>query len=298
MATEYSNPTIPEGINTSERHPLRSFFVQSAQALAAFIALSLVLAVAVSLLAPYLPFSWEQRMAQSLVKAFPANPESEAEKALGEVAAKVMARMDLPKGMDIQVRYSDSGTVNAVAMPGGLVVVFRGLLEELESEDEVAALLAHEIAHVQHRDVARGMMRAAGMALLFSVVEPMAPVVSLMQKVGAQTFSRTQETAADLAAAEALTRLYGHAGGAVRLFERIRDLVLDDEDEPPELMASHPNFENRIASVRERCAALPACAAEGALKPLPAALAAALTAERAKAKEKAKKKTKDETCKD
>ena len=294
MTAEYSNPTIPEGINTSERHPLRSFFVQGAQAVAVFIALSLVLAVAASLLAPYLPFSWEQRMAQSLENAFPANPESEAEKALGDVAAKVAAGMDLPKGMDIKVRYSETDTVNAVAMPGGLVVVFRGLLEELESEDEVAALLAHEIAHVQHRDVARGMMRAMGMALLFSVVEPMAPVVSLMQKMGAQTFSRTQEGAADLAAAEALTRLYGHAGGAVRLFERMRDLVLDDQDEPPELMASHPNFGNRIASVREHCAALPACAAEGALTPLPKALAAV----REQAKERAKEKAKGGACKD
>ena len=294
MTAEYSNPTIPEGINTSERHPLRRFFVQSAQAVGVFIALSLVLAVAASLLAPYVPFAWEQRMAQSIARAFPAKPESETEKALRDVAAKVAARMNLPEGMDIKLRYSETDTVNAIAMPGGLVVVFRGLPEELESEEELAALLAHEIAHVQHRDVARGMMRAMGMAFLFSVVEPMAPVVSLMQHVSALSFSRSQETAADLAAVDALTHLYGHAGGAVRLFERMRDLVLDDQDEPPELMASHPNFDNRIASVRERCAALPACAAEGKLTPLPAALVAV----REQARERAKEKSQEGASKD
>ncbi|MBQ6657493.1 MAG: M48 family metallopeptidase [Ottowia sp.] len=290
MSAEYSNPTIPEGINTSERHPLRRFFVQSAQVIGVFAACVLLLTLAASLFAPYVPFSWEQRMAQSIEKAFPAKPDSEAEKALRDLAAKVAARMDLPEGMDIKLRYSETDTVNAIAMPGGLVVVFRGLLEELESEDEVAALLAHEIAHVQHRDVARSMMRAMGMALLLSVVEPVAPVVSLVQRASTMSFSRTQESAADLAAADALTQLYGHAGGAVRLFERMRDLVLDDQDEPPELMASHPNFDNRIASVRERCAALPACAAEGTFTPLPAALVAV--------REQAKKKTQDDACKD
>ncbi|MBQ9578091.1 MAG: hypothetical protein IJR28_01010, partial [Ottowia sp.] len=82
MSEEYSNPTIPEGINTSERHPLRRFFVQSAQVMAAFAALALLLTLAASLLAPYVPFAWEQRMAQSIARAFPAKPESETEKAL------------------------------------------------------------------------------------------------------------------------------------------------------------------------------------------------------------------------
>lgn len=292
MSAEYSNPTIPEGINTSERHPLRSFFVQSAQAVAVFAALSLVLATLAWLLAPYIPFSWEQRLAQPIERAFPANPESETEKALLDVAAKVAARMDLPEGMDIKLRYSEADVTNAVAMPGGVVVVFRGLLEELESEDELAALLAHEIAHVQHRDVARAMLYTTAVVVVLSAAVVVLPTaVNLMQRVGMQSFSRTQEAAADRAATDVLAQLYGHAGGAVQLFERMRSLMQSEElREPPELMASHPAFDTRIGSVRARCAALPACAAEGTFTPLPAALVAV--------REQAKKKTQDDACKD
>lgn len=289
MPEEYSNPTIPEGINTSERHPLRRFFVQGAQAIGVFAALVFTLAVLASLLAPHLPFSWERRLVQTLdSSAFAAEPSGDVEKELRRVAAKVAAAMDLPEGMNIQVKYDEGDIVNAFAGPGGIVVVFRGLLEELESEDELAALLAHEIAHVQHRDVVRGTVVALGMALLFAAVEPVAPVLSLMQQAGARSFSRTQESAADLAAAAALSRLYGHAEGAVRLFERIR--AHEGSDVPLEIMASHPAFDTRIASVRGRCAALPACAASGTLTPLPAALAAVRT--------QAKEKTREEACKD
>lgn len=296
MSAEYSNPTIPEGINTSERHPLRSFFVQSAQAVAVFAVLSLALAVLAWLLAPHVPFSWEQRLAQPIERAFPAKPDSETEQALRSVASKVAAAMDLPEGMDIKLRYSEADTVNAVAMPGGIVVVFRGLLEELESEDELAALLAHEIAHVQHRDVARGVLYTAAVGVLLSAAVVVLPTAfNLMQHVSALSFSRTQEAAADRAATTVVAHLYGHAGGAVQLFERMRSLMQSEElREPPELMASHPNFDNRIASVRERCAALPACAAEGTFTPLPAALVAV----REQARERAKEKAKEGACKD
>ena len=46
--------------------------------------------------------------------------------------------------------------------PGGRLVFFRGLLEEAENPDEVAAVLAHEIGHVVYRDPTRDALRSAG----------------------------------------------------------------------------------------------------------------------------------------
>ena len=273
MHEEYSNPTIPEGINTSERHLLRSFLRQSLLMLAVFAALALLLGGAATLAAPHLPFAWEERAVNALVGEDdacrqPPPPERE----LRRLAARIADAMQLPGGMHIRVSYNAAGVVNAFAAPGGRIVVFRGILEKLENEDELAALLAHEIAHVQHRDVARSALRALGIALLFGAVEPIAPALSLMEQASTLSFSRTQEAAADRAAATALARLYGHTGGAVRLFERLRAAALPDEQtEPPELLASHPAFDSRIADVQEHSRVL-GVPSEGAPTPMPAAL--------------------------
>lgn len=73
-------------------------------------------------------------------------------------------------GGRIQLLVIDSPVVNAFAAPGGLVCVSTGLLNALASADELAAVLAHEMSHVNHRDALAGLARRVGMAVLLSVV--------------------------------------------------------------------------------------------------------------------------------
>ena len=226
-------------------------------------------------LAPRLPFSAEVALAQRLVDQ-PVKPEHAARTAeLQRVADQVAERMALPVGMAVVVTYSNSAVVNAYATVGGRIQVFKGLLHELHSEEALAALLAHEIAHVKHRHVAASLGRGLAVALLLSVVSADAGAAAAEAALGSAAgftmlgYSREQEAQADQEALQAVVALHGHAGGLVELFTRLGQA---DKGPGPKLEAlnSHPLTEARLAAVqaqaRER-----GWPTSGALTPLPAA---------------------------
>lgn len=263
------NPPVPEGINVSGQHPLRDFFVQGTLAVGVFAVCLLLLGALAGLLAPHVPFAWEQRAAARFWPQVPASPE---EAALNELAARVAHAMGLPADMPIVIHYwPDDCTINAAATLGGHIVVYRGLLRQMESEDELAALLAHEIAHVQHRDVARGFLRGIAAALLLAGVDSVSPVFSGIGTAATQSFSREQESLADAAAARATAALYGHTGGALALFSRLQEHLPHGLMDGLELTRSHPDFPRRIETVRAQSRQLGA-PETGTLTPLPAAL--------------------------
>ena len=265
---EYINPPVPEGIYSDDRSPLREFFLRGGMTVGVFALCLLVLGWIASLAAPFVPFSWEERAA---ARFFPETPPGPDDQELRRLAARLSAAMDLPEGMRVTVHYNPGATVNAFAAPGGHIVVFRGILERLGSEDELAMLLAHEIAHVKHRDVIRGTLRGLGVMLLMAGVESVGPVLGGVEQMGALSFSRGQEDRADREATAAVARLYGHTGGAIRLFETLRQAVYGNKRELPELVSSHPDFAHRIARTRAQSREL-GRAESGELTPLAAVL--------------------------
>ena len=70
----------------------------------------------------------------------------------------------------LEVYVIDSGTVNAVCLPGNIILVYSGLLRRLQSPEELAAILAHETAHAMHRDPMQALKRELGLAALFAMV--------------------------------------------------------------------------------------------------------------------------------
>jgi predicted Zn-dependent protease len=174
----------------------------------------------------------------------------------------------------MQVRVTDdpSNLVNAYATLGGRIRVFHGLLRKLESEEALAALLAHEIAHVKHRHVAAGMGHGLAVALVLSVVAPEGAAQAAQGLLGGAAqlallgYSRDNERLADEEALAASLALYGHAGGVAQLFQ-----VLPQADAPAGTawLRSHPDTAERLARVQ---AAAPPASAPAALTPLPPAL--------------------------
>ena len=100
-------------------------------------------------LVQFIPFEFEQKMVANF--EFAEIDQSAQQAYLQEMADELASQMDLPKGMAITVHYSDSDVVNAFATVGGNLFFFRGLIDLIDSEDEMAAVMGHEIAHVKHR---------------------------------------------------------------------------------------------------------------------------------------------------
>lgn len=122
-----------------------------------------------------------------------------------------------PEGPPIRVAVVDLPVVNAVTLPGRQILLFRGLLDQARSPDELAGVLAHEIGHVEHRDAMIALLRGYGLSLLLGGADGGA----VMQTLISNRYSRGAERAADSAAIEALQRANISARATAGFFDRL-----------------------------------------------------------------------------
>src|SRR6185369_12453990 len=78
-----------------------------------------------------------------------------------EAVQSMLTRLDPGRRLDVEIRVVNIDIPNAFALPGGVVLLTRGLLEGAESPEEVAGVLAHELGHVLHRHALSHMIRNA-----------------------------------------------------------------------------------------------------------------------------------------
>lgn len=282
---KFRNVKVPEGINVSRHRPLGDLAILSAGAAAVFVVLAVALWYLGGTLARYMPVSWENALADTVMGdtvewAGDAGTAVEAE--LQSLADRLAAHMDLPEDMRVRVHYIDSEIVNAAAWLGGHVFVFRGLVERMPNENALAMVVGHEIAHAANRDVAANLGGALLLQLALGLVLGNTPASLEDVIVGPNAlillgFSRDAEQRADDDALAALAGLYGHTAGSGTLFEMLLEMASEQGGAAPELLSSHPLSENRIARLK-RTAQARGWRLEGPATALAPALAALGTA--------------------
>lgn len=243
---QYTNPEIPEGINTSQTHPLKEFVILSGGVIAIVVISLYLLIVTVDFFSDKVPFAWEQSLP---VESLLQTETTDAPPYLQRLTRQIAAGMALPEGMQVTLHYVNSDTVNAFATLGGHMVLHRGLLEKLRSEDELVMVIAHEIAHLKYRHPVSSASHSLLAMMLLSLFSSSADDIlnRLMGTSGLLTlmkFSRDYEYQADAAAVDVLLQRYGHAQGAVGLFDVFK--AQHTGGEPLEFLNTHPLTERRI----------------------------------------------------
>ena len=166
--------------------------------------------------------------------------------ALNRMVNRVAAKADLP--YPLRVNVLNSRLVNAVTLPGGRILIFRGLIDEATSPEEVAGVLAHEIGHVVNRDPTRGVLRAAGTAgiigLLLGDIFGATVIAAASDAVLNASHQREAETLAD----EFAYFLLGEAGLPATplsdFFDRLRG-AHGDTTGALKYLSSHPALDER-----------------------------------------------------
>jgi beta-barrel assembly-enhancing protease len=272
-----------EGINATDESPLRELAWLLAGGV--FIVVALVFAVSLSAqwLAPRIPYAYEARLAASLptLATTPATEQGRKVQAeLQALADRLVAHIDLPEGMTVRVGYREEPVVNAFASVGGQTVFFRGLLEKLESEDALAMVMAHEIAHLKLRHATAALGRGVAVGVLLSVISTelgRSAAGGVLGQAGVLTslsFNRDQEREADEVALRVIAREYGHLGGAIDLFATMANLQNRPATMPAvEFLQTHPLTSGRASAVKA-WAADHMIPIDGERRPLPAAIAA------------------------
>ena len=188
---------------------------------------------------------------------------------LGELGARLVASVNDPR-WKFTFHIVDQPEPNAFAIPGGGVYVSRGLLALLEREDELAGVLAHEIAHVTQRHSARqqrkgilpGLLALPGNVVGNVVGENLGALINApINTVGGawmSHYSRGQESEADRIGIRTAAQA-GYAPLALAdILSRLEQDVASQtgEEHRSSIFDSHPMTETRRKDIRNRAAAL------------------------------------------
>ena len=171
------------------------------------------------------------------------------------VLEEMLVGLEAERGTDaaIKVFVLDHEMINAFALPGGYVVFFRGMIDAAQSPNEIAAVLAHEVGHVENRDPTRHALRSAGsigiLGLLLGDFAGGAVVLFLTEQLISANYAQSAESGADEFAFAALEAADVTPAALGDIFERLRDKV-GDTDGVMSHFVSHPTLTSRINRAR------------------------------------------------
>ena len=250
---KYTPRRLKTNVNVTPTHPLKELAVLVGGLLAIVLGFYILLGFAVDLIAPRISIDLETKLAAPFIRKFQSDtPASDKERYLQSLVDDLQHRCThLP--YDFKVHLIESETVNAAALPGGHILVFQGLLDEVTSLNSLTFILAHELGHYANRDHLRGMGRAlvlltVSVALLGSD-NAVGDLLSRGLNITEMGFSRKQETQADDYGLDALNCVFGHVAGATAFFEKM------SADQDPgrwgHYFASHPENRRRIAHLEK-----------------------------------------------
>ena len=144
----------------------------------------------------------------------------------------------------------DPETLNAFCTPGGFIYVYTGLIKFLDSEDQLAGVMGHEIAHADLRHSTRQMTKLYGLQAVLSIATGKASP-GMMEQIAlgliSLKFSRGHETESDTYSVKYLCGTDYNAAGAAGFFRK-----MEGKGAPPEFLSTHPNPGNRVENIENQ----------------------------------------------
>lgn len=215
-----------------------------------------------SIAAPWVPVSWEEKLGESVLEQV-APAEQRCNDPLRLAKIEAMVKTLLATQGETKYRFKihvvNQPMFNALAAPGGHIVIFRGLLDRTENAEELAGVLAHELQHILKRHVTRSLLEYASTSFLVAaVIGDVSGLVSFgveaAQMLAQMRFSRQHELEADEAGLKMLLAGKIDPTGMIAFFEAVRK----EEGQMPTALSyvsSHPQTEVRIARLKSLIAA-------------------------------------------
>jgi len=213
------------------------------------------------------PVAWEEKLGAAIVEHFaPASRRCEdpaRQARIDGIVSQLTAKAQ-PQPYTFRITVVNSGIVNAVAAPGGHIIVFRGLLERTDNAEELAGVLAHEIEHVLHRHITRAIFQQASTGVLMAaLVGDVSGVVAYglegARTLGELQMSRAAESEADREGMRLLQEAGIDPAGMITFFEKLSKYERERGDDAlTRYLRSHPTTAERIATLRALAAAAPA----------------------------------------
>ncbi len=218
----------------------------------------------------------EMRIGKEMLRQLKANGAIIEDPIIGEYIQRLGSRI-AANASSATTRFSffvvDAGSINAFAMPGGFIGVHAGLLLASKSENEVASVIAHEIAHVTQHHIARSVEQANKMnlpitaaviaAILLGAQDPQIANAAIAAAVGGSQqmrldFTRANEHEADRVGMQLLAASDYDPRGMADFFSRLQQESRYYDSGIPEFLRTHPVTTDRISEAQGRANSYPA----------------------------------------
>lgn len=178
-----------------------------------------------------IPTQWEEKLGQNyfqtLFKEPLKEPDPKMKEPLDAIAKRLLTAVpDQPYNFRIYVHPSKM--VNALALPGGTIVVFQGLINATETPEELAGVLAHEFQHVLKRHSTRSLVRSEAINLFGLIISGNSDSITnvILQAGGILEhlrYSRTLESQADAEGMKMVLATRVDPRGMIRVFEKLEE---------------------------------------------------------------------------
>ncbi|MFT5658275.1 MAG: putative Zn-dependent protease [Gammaproteobacteria bacterium] len=265
---KYEASVIPEGINSTNENPLKELLLLVSGAVAVIALLIYLVAFLsdflIGFISTEMEASWfrNQSLDLSLYSAQLDENDLPLEHQFEDLElylTRLISRLKTQDGQDFQfsVTIFAHHEPNAFIIPGGHIFVSDALFQNVESENGLAMVMAHEMAHQYERHPIRSLGRgvlirvALGAVLGTEATDWLSSLFFEAATIGQLAFSREQEREADRIAVDILIAHYGHALGSDEFFRNI-NAKADSSSAIPEFYQSHPGTAERIQLLKKK----------------------------------------------
>lgn len=215
-----------------------------------------------SLVASQLPIPWEEHLGQSVVEHLAPQEKRCVNPAGREVVDTIVKQLtaSTPKNpYTIRVLVVKDQTINALAAPGGYIVIYDGLLKRTRTAEELAGVLAHEIQHIFYRHPTKMLLQHISTRLLISALMgdargAMAFGLESARILGILRYNRQSEEEADRAAIQMLAASGVNPTGLATFFEGIQK---EESLRLPAYLSTHPELGERIHLLKSLAEKIP-----------------------------------------
>jgi predicted Zn-dependent protease len=215
----------------------------------------------------------EQQLGRAIMRQIRASGElvedPQINEYINEIGHRIAAQANFDGDHEFSFFVVENPVINAFALPGGFIGVHTGLLEATRNEDELAGVLAHEVAHVTQRHIARRIHATQRQSILSTAImlgailagaaggggDAMQGAIAVAQGTAAQqqiNFTRQNEYEADRVGIAALAAAGFDPQGMGSFFEVMSRGITPHEFRVPEFLRTHPVSSARIAEARGR----------------------------------------------
>ena len=174
-----------------------------------------------------------------------------------EILETFISNLELNTKYEIKPLIIESETVNAMALPGGYLIIYTGIIDKMQTPEELTALIGHEIGHIQNRHLLQQLINNLSKqfvlkALVGSSNEMLKNVGGLYSQFDNLSYSRDAEREADQFGYQLLVDNNLNPSGMIDLFQTLKSESISTDSGILNLLSTHPGVDERIQITKEK----------------------------------------------